>query len=48
MELGLATTMIVQLDYRLPQQAKQRIEPFLLILALPSRFLMAGLFGRFP
>ena len=37
-----------QLNDRLPQQAKQRIEPFLPILTLPSRFVTAGLFGRFP
>ena len=40
--------MIVQLDDRLSQQAEERIEPLLLILALPSRFVTAGLFSRFP
>lgn len=40
--------MATQLDDRLPQQAKQRIEQLLLVLALPSRFVTAGFFGCFP
>jgi hypothetical protein len=45
---GLAAAMRPQFEDRFPQQAKQRIEPFLLGLALPSRFVTAGLLGRFP
>jgi hypothetical protein len=48
MEHGLATTKNVQFDDWFPQQAKQRIEPLLPILAWPSRFVTVWLFGRFP
>ncbi len=39
--------MTAQLDDRFPQQAQQRDEPLLPILALPTRFVADGFFGCF-